>query len=87
MRTGQLLSTMSSPLPHLQSWGSDAALLHSILGDLQVKSEIFAVINESVDLLIQCWGSITAYGPLNMVLRWPCEACAVVILTFLHIAF
>lgn len=87
MRPGQLLGTMSSPLPYLQSWGIGTNLLRSILGHLQVKSKIFAVINESVDLLIQRCGSIAAYGPLNMVLRWPCEACAVVILTFLHIAF
>lgn len=43
------------------------------------------IINESVNLLIQCCSSIIACSTLNMALRWLYEAYAVVILTSLYI--
>lgn len=62
-----------------------ATLFHSVLGDLQVNSDIIVIINEPVNLLIQCCVSVLARSTLNMVLRWLCETYAVVILTSMYI--
>lgn len=55
-------------LPHLQSWGDDdTALFHTALGDLQMSSD--NIINEPVNLIIQCCGSTIAHSTFYIVLR------------------
>lgn len=80
--TGQVIFSLS--FPRLQSWDDDATLFRTVLGDSQVNRDV-VIINESVNLLVQCCSSVIAHSTLNMVLRWPYETYAVVILTSLYV--